>query len=727
MTTTGTPAPPPAASAVGGSAAAIQAVLAPLDPQQRAVAEALHGPVCVLAGAGTGKTRAITHRIAHAVLAGVVEPSQVLAVTFTTRAAGEMRSRLHLLGAAGVQARTFHSAALRQARYFWPQVTGAALPPVTERTLPLVARASRRVRTAALDRDLHAEIGWAKVSNVLPEEYAIRAERAGRVVAGADLDAVGAVYEAYETVKRESGVIDLTDVLLAAVGVLDAEPTVARQVRAQYRWFVVDEYQDVSPVQQRLLQLWLGDRNDVCVVGDPAQTIYTFAGATAQYLLGFRQRYPDATTVRLVRNYRSTPQVLDVANAILRQSTGPERAGASLQAHRPDGEPVVVRAEADEPAESVGVAALVGSWLREGTRPQDVAVLVRTNAQIARLEEAFADARVPVAIRGAQRFFDRPEVKRGTVALRAAALAADATAPAQSAGADPDGAAGTPLGDAVRAALGAVGWSLTPPVGGGAARDAWESLTALVLLADDTAAADPRITLRGFVDLLAERAQAQHAPDAPAVTIATLHAAKGLEWSSVVLAGMHDGGLPSAQADTPELVAEERRLCYVGVTRARDRLVLSWARARAAGGAPTRRPSRFLDGVLTDATAHRGSHDGRRRRARRPAGAGRGPVCVICGAALAPAEVSVRRCRACPSEVDPAVYERLRTWRSERAKADSVPAYVVFTDATLQGIATARPTTREQLGRIAGVGPVKLERYAADVLARCAGVDAGET
>ncbi|MGH8826570.1 MAG: ATP-dependent helicase, partial [Jiangellaceae bacterium] len=279
-------------------------VLSALDPEQRDVASALAGPVCVIAGAGTGKTRAITHRIAHGVLTGSYDPHRVLAVTFTTRAAGEMRGRLRNLGVEGVQARTFHSAALRQARYFWPQVTGTALPEISSSKLPLVGSAASRCRVSTdrtTLRDLASEIEWAKVSNVLAEGYVDAARAAGREVAGVDAASVARVYAAYEDIKTDRGVLDMEDILLSAVGLLAGHPGVADAVRAQYHHFVVDEYQDVSPVQHRLLDLWLGERSDICVVGDPAQTIYSFAGARPHYLVDFPKRHPGAALIRLFR------------------------------------------------------------------------------------------------------------------------------------------------------------------------------------------------------------------------------------------------------------------------------------------------------------------------------------------------------------------------------------------------------------------------------------------
>src|SRR6476469_5465532 len=299
------------------------ALLDALDPEQRRVAEALRGPVRVLAGAGTGKTRAITHRIAYGVSSGVYNPTEVLAVTFTTRAAGEMRTRLRSMGAGAVQARTFHSAALRQVRYFWPKVHGGAPPELTASKIPVVAGAARRNRvevSQALLRDLASEIEWAKVSNVRPDDYERLAPRRGREVSGLDAATVAHVFGSYEELKRDQGRMDMEDVLLIGAALLSEDDRVAAEVRRQYKWFVVDEFQDVSPIQSALLDLWLGGRDELCVVGDPAQTIYSFAGAQASYLTDFPKRFPGSVNVELTRNYRSTPQVIEAANTLLKDS-----------------------------------------------------------------------------------------------------------------------------------------------------------------------------------------------------------------------------------------------------------------------------------------------------------------------------------------------------------------------------------------------------------------------
>ena len=709
-----------------------EALLAGLDPEQRAVATALHGPVCVLAGAGTGKTRAITHRIAYAVARGAFPPNQVLAVTFTARAAGEMRGRLRYLGAGAVQARTFHSAALRQLQYFWPHTVGGPPPQLIDTKLPLIVEAVSACRMRADRgelRDLASEIEWAKATQVTPDDYPAAAVKAGRLPPREPAE-VARIYGAYEAAKRERGSIDFEDVLLLTVGVLESRPDIADRVRDQYRHFVVDEYQDVNPLQQRLLDCWLGRRDSICVVGDASQTIYSFTGATPEYLLGFPDRYPDATLVRLVRDYRSTPQVVALANALLNEAPTDTlaqrrtaRARVELVAQQPPGPAVEYEEYPDETVEAEGVARWVRQLVESGTRPADIAVLFRINAQSEVYEQAFADLGVPYVLRGVERFFERAEVRQAVLLLRGAARATS------------EGGV-EPLPVAVRGVLSGSGWSATPPAGSGRAREAWESLAALAALAEEFAAGHPEAGLAEFVRELEARAAVQHAPVVDGVTLASLHSAKGLEWDAVLLVGLTEGLVPISYAETPDQVEEERRLLYVGVTRARHRLRLSWALARAPGSRATRRPSRFLD-TLRDAqevrsggaggSVVRGRGSGSRAAAEEGKRAKRsGPVrCRVCGRSLIEAvERKLGRCADCPSDLDEALLDRLREWRSERAKEQSLPAYCIFTDATLTAIAEARPADRASLASIPGVGSTKLNRYADEVL-QLLGTDEG--
>ncbi|MFD9974005.1 ATP-dependent DNA helicase UvrD2 [Streptomyces sp. NPDC059017] len=700
------------------------AVLDGLDPEQRAVATALSGPVCVLAGAGTGKTRAITHRIAYGVRAGILQPASVLAVTFTNRAAGEMRGRLRQLGAGGVQARTFHSAALRQLQYFWPKVVGGELPRLLERKIQLVAESAARCRVR-LDRnelrDVTSEIEWAKVTQTVPADYPAAVAKSLRD-APRDPAEIGQIYALYEQLKRDRSVIDFEDVLLLTVGILQDRHDIADQIRRQYQHFVVDEYQDVSPLQQRLLELWLGDRDSLCVVGDASQTIYSFTGATPDHLLDFRTRHPGATVVKLVRDYRSTPQVVHLANGLLGQARG--RAAEhrlELVSQRDPGPDPSYTEYADEPAEAEGTARRIRDLIAAGVPAGEIAVLFRVNAQSEVYEQALADAGVPYQLRGAERFFERAEVREAGVALRGAARAGGNDALLDDV---------EDLPSQVRAVLSTNGWSTEPPAGSGAVRDRWESLAALVRLAEDFARARPGAGLADLVAELDERAAAQHAPTVQGVTLASLHSAKGLEWDAVFLVGLTEGMMPITYAKTDEQVEEERRLLYVGVTRARLHLSLSWALSRSPGGRASRRPTRFLNGLRPGSAAPGGRTAGGAGGIERGAGGRRkrrGPVlCRVCGKTLTDAgEMKLMRCEDCPSDMDEALYERLREWRSEQARDLGQPAYCVFTDKTLMAIAEAVPGSEGELAGISGVGGRKLDRFGADVLAICAGQEVG--
>ncbi|OJF12495.1 ATP-dependent DNA helicase UvrD2 [Couchioplanes caeruleus] len=700
-------------------------VLAGLDPDQRRAVTAPAGPVCILAGAGTGKTRAITHRIAYRTLSGDISPRHVLAVTFTARAAAEMRARLTGLGAGRVQARTFHAAALRQVRYFAPRLLeGRAMPELVESKARLVALAAGRAgvradRTAA--RDLASEIEWAKSSLVEPGEYVVAAAKALREPPY-EAAKVAEIFAAYESLKRRQGVIDFEDMLRAAVWGIEEHPDVAEQVRSQYRHFVVDEYQDVNPLQQRLLEAWLGGRDDLTVVGDASQTIYSFTGATSSYLVDFPRQRREAVVVRLVRDYRSTPQVVGLANAVIKQARGTEaKLRLELVGQRPPGAEPDLKIFPDEPAEAVAVARRCRELIAAGTPASEIAVLFRTNAQSETYEKTLAEAEVPYVVRGAERFFERAEVRQAMIALRAAVR----STPGE-----------TPLVEAVVDALAATGWARDRPPPGGAQREQWEALAAIVTLAEEyesspallpigqAGAVQRDVSLSAFNEELARRAEQQHAPTVEGVTLASLHSAKGLEWDAVFLVGLADGTLPTTYAKTPDQLEEERRLLYVGVTRARQWLWLSYGQSRASGGR-TRRPCRFLPqlGSTQHRTFEKAGTASRKTVTRRT----QVVSCRVCGATLlAGADRKLGRCPTCPSDLDEDLFARLQSWRAHTAAEQKVPAYVVFTDATIVAIAERRPTTPAELLAIAGIGPRKLGQYGTAVFALVGGASPAE-
>jgi DNA helicase-2/ATP-dependent DNA helicase PcrA len=582
-------------------------LLAALDPEQRQVALASRGPVCVLAGAGTGKTRAITHRIAYAVATGMVNPAHVLALTFTVRAAGELRGRLRALGgdAGKVRAATFHSAALRQLTYFWPKVIGGRPPKLVESKLPLLREAARDLGLSIAGGALAeavTEIEWAKVCQTHPDSYVFAAAAAGRAPA-AGVEEVGRLYQAYEALRRDRQLIDFEAVLELTAAILLTEPLVAREVHGQFRYFTVDEFQDVNPLQKLLLDAWLGGREELCVVGDPQQTIYSFTGATSEYLRGFAAEFTTATVVRLVRDYRSTPQVVAAANRLTAGGSGgvgglaAAQPSGALVAQRPAGPDPVVTRYPDEEAEAAGVAAEAAALIKGSVPAHEIAILLRINAQVERFERALADGGVPYVVRGAERFYDRPEVRQALVLIRGAARA-------EGAGTD---ATGLPdqLPAAVRHVLASAGLTAVPPAARGAVRERWESLAAIAGLAEDLAASRPDATLAEFAAEVAEREDTGHAPVAAAVTLATMHAAKGLEWDAVLIPGLVEGIMPIVHARTAEAIEEERRLLYVAVTRARVRLALSWAPARTPGAEAARQRSRFLAEVFPSVVGSR--------------------------------------------------------------------------------------------------------------------------
>ncbi len=666
-----------------------------LDDDQRAVALATDGPVVVYAGAGAGKTRAITHRIAHAVATGAHDPRRSLAVTFTTKAAGELRSRLAGLGASGVAASTFHSAALRQLRHFWPTVVGGEPWQIQPSKARLVAEAAARVGLAsspALLRDLAGDIEWAKVREITPAGFATAAAMSGRSTSAEARD-VAEVWTAYEDIKHQRAVIDFEDVLLLTVGMLADRPDIATEVQKRYRWFTVDEFQDVNPLQHRLLRLWLGDRDDVCVVGDPAQTIYTFAGADPRFLEDFPRIWPDATVITLARTYRCSPEIAAVANRVMVGS----RRHLQLRSQQPSAGKPLVNGYDDESAEAHGVADIVAAWMSGGASAREIAVLYRTNAQSEGFENALTERGIDYSVRGSERFFERGEIRRAITLLRGQSVA------------NPQ----SPVVETVRDIVSGLGWNPGHQPGGSATREVWEAYLALVTLADDVVRQQPDATLADFVATLDRRAEQQHAPTIDGVTLASLHAAKGLEWKHVVIAGCSEGLLPLAMAEGHDAVEEERRLFYVGVTRAAQALVLTYARARSANAKGTRQPSRFLSAVdqpldaggAPSASVRRGS--ARRERVRS------GPApCRVCGKALVTGvERTLGRCATHPGTADEALYERLVTWRLTESRTRSVPAFVIFTDATLRAIAELKPTSETELLKISGIGARKLTEY----------------
>jgi len=530
-------------------------ILAALDADQRAVAIATRGPVCVIAGAGTGKTRAITHRIAYAAAIGTMDPQKVLALTFTAKAAGEMRARLRTLGVPTVAARTIHSAALKQLLYFWPSVFGGRTPDLMTTKTGFLTEAinraglssSLRATNRELMRDIASEIEWAKVSQVTPVDYVDQVGRRSqkpRVLP----EQMVQIYTAYESIKKQELAIDFEDVLLLCAAMLEEEREVRERVQDQYRYFTIDEYQDISPIQQRLINAWLGTRRDICVVGDPAQTIYSFAGATPVFLNSFTQRFPEAEVIRLTTGYRSTPEITFAANSLLRAGT----MGQELVAFNGHGSKPMVTGYADETAEIRGVMDEITQLMSTGTAPQEIAILARTNAQLKGAEKAMLAANIPYQVRNTERFFERREIRDFLKQVRQASVI-----PAEDSG----------WIDELR--------SLAQPYLTGEAIDGIAALLHLARELEGDENFSPK-TLRGYLREVEDRVQQNNPPTMPVVTLATLHAAKGLEWERVFLIGASDGQLPLANSAGDVALDEERRLFYVGITRAKADLHISY-------------------------------------------------------------------------------------------------------------------------------------------------------
>ena len=672
---------------------AAEKLLEALDPDQRAVAQYAAGPMAVLAGAGTGKTRAITYRIAYGVARGIYDPANVLAVTFTKRAAVEMRERLAALGVPGVQARTFHSAALRQLQFFWPSAIGGSMPPLIEHKASLISSAAARLgirADKALVRDLAAEVEWAKVSMLDADAYADAVRTNTRTTPGdLSVDDVLSVMDAYQIAKEDRGVLDFEDVLVLTAGIMQDYPAIAKRIRDQYRYFVVDEYQDVSALQQHLLNLWLGGRHDICVVGDVAQTIYSFAGASPRYLQDFAEIHKGARVVELVRDYRSTPQIVSAANALMKGEHSSVLKGAvKLVSQREDGVPVSYRSFDDDAEEARGIAEEIRQLHEAGAAYSSIAILYRTNGQSESFEAQLAEAGIPFIVHSGMRFFEREEVRRAMYLLKKQATMLRN-----------EGKDESDLVQLVEDLVGIAGWSAKAPSGQGALRERWDNLNAIVEMARQRKDA----SFIAFVADLAEREVSQAAPATQGVTLSTLHAAKGLEWDKVFVVGVSEGLIPISLAQGEDAIEEEKRLLYVGMTRARDRLCVSYSRSRH-GGNGKRKASRFLKDLWP-------RDDKSRTRVGR-------------GGALEGGRSKKNAARAARADFEennsPEVielFERLRAWRKAEAEARLIPAFTVLTDKTLRDVAIAQPKTLVQLRVIKGIGEVKIDYFGPQILA----------
>ena len=631
----------------------VEQILAGLNPEQRRAAEAVRGPVCILAGAGSGKTTTVTRRIALQVASGAFRPEQILAVTFTEKAAGELKGRLAALGAHGVVARTFHAAALAQLRGLSDRAPGRIL----SSKVPMLREIANRLPGAYRFRpamDLASEIEWAKARRIGPEAYeGALGDRKPPIPA----DLMARVYAQFERVKAEQGLVDFDDMLELTVRMFEEDPSACSSFRERYRAFTVDEYQDVNDLQQTLLELWLGDRDDLCVVGDDHQAIYAFTGASADHLLGVPRRFPHAVVVKLEENHRSTPQVLALANRLAPMLGGSEM---RLRAVRPAGPEPLTRAFAERADEIAFVVERLQATATDGTPWEEMAILYRTNARSEDYEEALAAVGVPYQVRGGA-FLARPAAKRLLRVLS-----------------DPSRAG---VAVVVREAAVADGLLDEPGEGLGEQEETRQADLARLVRLAEVFDPDGSATVGEFLEDLEGRFRSDG--DGRGVQLLTYHRSKGLEFEAVFLPRLEEGDLPVRQAKEDDAVAEERRLLYVGLTRAKRVLVLTWAGKR----------SRFLTelGIVTAPPPR--------------------PV----GSSAAGRSDDEREL------LDSPLGTALRTWRLARARLDSVPAYVVFPDRTLLELAQQRPSTLGELAGISGIGPAKLERYGAEVLDVLAG------
>ena len=660
-----------------------ESLLHGLNPAQREAVTSEAAPLCILAGAGSGKTRALTRRIAWRVQTGSADPRHVLALTFTRRAAGELGARLAQLGVRDqVAAGTFHSLAYAQLRRRWAE-RGERPPALLDRKVrlivPLLPRRSASGPGARWVQpgDVASEIEWAKARMVAPADYEIEAAAAGRRPP-LPAPAIAGIYRRYEDEKRRRALVDFDDLLLACADAIESDPEFAATQRWRFRHLFVDEFQDVNPAQFRLLEAWRSGRADLCVVGDPNQAIYAWNGADPTILTGFPTRYRGASVVHLDDNYRSTPQVLAVANVVV---GGRHR----LRAHEPDGPLPTVTSFPTDREEAVGVARAVRRHHGAGRPWSDHAVLTRTHAQLVLFEEALRAARIPFRVRGSARFLSQPEVRDALGQLKRLPPA-------------------TPLADALPDLLD-MAHEAQAVANDGEPAERVANLESLARLAREHLAAEPGAAVAGFLSWLVAALRGDE-PDtgADAVELATLHAAKGLEWPVVFVAGLEQGLIPIGHAETPEARAEERRLLYVGLTRARRELHCSWAEKRTFGARTmSRTPSPYLERIEAAVQA---LAEGR-------------PV-PDWQEHLAKTRAQLRAATPTGPQVgrnaDPKMLEALKLWRAATARASGVPAYVVFHDTTLAAVAEAKPRDRAGLLALPGVGPVKVERYGDELL-----------
>ena len=625
-------------------------LLAGLNPAQREAVVTTEGPVLVVAGAGSGKTRVLTHRVAHLIGACGVKPNEILAITFTNKAAGEMRERLQrMLGptARAIWILTFHAACgrilRREAERLGYRSTFSIYDQadqvrVVKHCLEELGKDPKRFTP----RGIHAQISNAKNALVTPEEYLSRV--------GSFWDqTVAEVYDLYQRTLHRSNAVDFDDLLMLTVQVLERFPEAREKWRQAFRYVLVDEYQDTNHAQYRLLQLLADLHGNVFAVGDPDQSIYHFRGADIRNILDFERDFPGARVIALEQNYRSTNAILESANAVIENNR--DRKPKRLFSDLGQGDPVEVVEVEDEHAEARFVAAEIARLVGSDYSASEVAVFYRTNAQSRVLEDVLVRQQIPYQVIGGPRFYERAEIKDVVAYLTVLDNPSDAVSLMRIANRPRRGIGDTSIQRLVTHAdaLGISLWQATAdPEAAGLAtasaravrgfRTLMESLmsSAQELEIDELVEAvlqrsgtieayeaERTIEARGRVENLQElvgvarefRAEREEptlsaflqeislvsdqdalAGDGSLVTLMTIHNAKGLEFRAVLLIGMEEGIFPHARSIEDNEIEEERRLAYVGMTRAMERLVLTHASARSLfGRREYNLPSRFLD------------------------------------------------------------------------------------------------------------------------------------
>jgi DNA helicase II / ATP-dependent DNA helicase PcrA len=695
-----------------------EAIFAGLNEAQRSAVEATRGPICILAGAGSGKTTTITRRIANQVATGSFSAGEILAVTFTDRAAGEMRERLATLGVDGIRARTFHSAALAQLRHLSSDAPGDIMPSKVGalRQIANTLPPPYKFRPAA---DLATEIEWAKNRRIDAAGY-MGALKGHEPPIPADL--MAKVYDRYEKGKAERNMIDFEDLLELTIRLFQSDAWAKEQFAERYRAFTVDEYQDVNLLQETLLREWVGERDDLCIVGDDYQSIYGFTGASPEYLLEMPQRFVNTKVFRLETNYRSTPQILAIANRLVPQLKGAEKI---LHADRGDGTSPSLRMFSTPSGELRALVDRIRALHEDGLPYEEMAILYRVNFRSEDYEEVLAAEGIPFQVADGA-FLTRATGRQMMTAFKRSKttdIAAEVRKMAERSGYIED-------------------------------------------LPDDLG--DQETTrqndLARFIQLATEfddgiRSAAEFVTDVEArfggggqgrgVNLLTLHRAKGLEFDAVFLPRLEEGELPFRRSKSPAAIDEERRLLYVGITRAKSHLAISWCNDGRRKG------SVFVKELREEKDPQRGkSGVAARLPGRDEVGAEIGLEIEIPGGfagriveigeseatiempggtqmKVVYGEAVVYRGQTLPlgppSGMDRELFDDLKQWRLERSKADEVPAYVVFHDSTLKSIAEQRPTTLDELAEVPGIGPAKLERYGDDLLAITAPADSVTT